>query len=397
MKFGLRTPSLKRSLKARTTGRAKRAVKIALIPGYGKKGMGYVNNPKKAFYNKIYNKTTVGIRDVVNSSSPNAYDTNFEIYEDETNISYSTPIIDIQKYPYSAKMYNATRIFLIIISWFLIFVSCFIMPIGLLFIALSLIFLAVAKTYKKVVKLKKCNETNLPLLSEQYIDEQNEIWETYYKYEYIDIELIRKDFSDFKANQTVDFIISNEKCNLDDKTSIQVLLNDKLIGYINAKGQRQMIFDYLQKDEYMVQAQFSFISDEHTYLRIFYYQLKRHREQKALEAKMKYEEEKASYKRLPPVEFETTLVYNGNDSMQYSISLAKIGDELDFEQDDEDRYLVSNGALDFGYLPKRISDKIQVLADDGYEITKGKIIEILDNSDRLNIKIHLTVEDTNYL
>lgn len=37
MKFGLRTPSLKRSLKARTTGRAKRAVKKALIPGYGKK------------------------------------------------------------------------------------------------------------------------------------------------------------------------------------------------------------------------------------------------------------------------------------------------------------------------------------------------------------------------
>ena len=180
MKFGIRKPSVKRSIKARSTGKLKRSVKKAVNPFYGKKGMGSVNNPKKAFYNKIYNKTTVGIRDVVNSSSANAYDMNFEIYEDETNISYSTPIIDIQKYPYSAKMYNATRIFLIIISWFLIFASCFIMPIGLLFIALSLIFLAVAKTYKKVVKLKKCNETNLPLLSEQYIDEQNEIWETDY-------------------------------------------------------------------------------------------------------------------------------------------------------------------------------------------------------------------------
>ena len=31
MKFGLRTPSLKKSFKARTTGRAKRAVKKALI------------------------------------------------------------------------------------------------------------------------------------------------------------------------------------------------------------------------------------------------------------------------------------------------------------------------------------------------------------------------------
>ena len=39
MKFGMRKPSLKRSFKARTTGRAKRAVKRALIPGYGRKGM----------------------------------------------------------------------------------------------------------------------------------------------------------------------------------------------------------------------------------------------------------------------------------------------------------------------------------------------------------------------
>lgn len=64
MKFGLRTPSLKRSLKARTTGRAKRAVKKALIPGYGKKGMGWIKNPKKAAYNKVYNKTSVSIWDL---------------------------------------------------------------------------------------------------------------------------------------------------------------------------------------------------------------------------------------------------------------------------------------------------------------------------------------------
>lgn len=58
MKFGLRTPSLKRSLSARTKGRATRAVKKTLIPGYGKKGMGWIKNPKKAAYNKVYNKTT---------------------------------------------------------------------------------------------------------------------------------------------------------------------------------------------------------------------------------------------------------------------------------------------------------------------------------------------------
>ena len=64
MKFGVRKPSLKRSFKARTTGRAKRAIKKALIPGYGKKGMGWIRNPKRAAYNKVYHKTTVGIGDL---------------------------------------------------------------------------------------------------------------------------------------------------------------------------------------------------------------------------------------------------------------------------------------------------------------------------------------------
>ena len=64
MKFGLRTPSLKRSFKARTTGRAMRAVIKALIPGYGNKGMGWVKNPKKAAYNKVYNKTSFSLWDI---------------------------------------------------------------------------------------------------------------------------------------------------------------------------------------------------------------------------------------------------------------------------------------------------------------------------------------------
>ena len=64
MKFGMRTTSLKKSFKARTTGKAKRALKKAIIPGYGKKGMGWITNPKKAAYNKIYNKTTFSIFDL---------------------------------------------------------------------------------------------------------------------------------------------------------------------------------------------------------------------------------------------------------------------------------------------------------------------------------------------
>ena len=56
--------NLKKSIKARTTARTKRAIKKALIPGYGKKGMGWIKNPKKAAYNKIYHKTTLSFWDL---------------------------------------------------------------------------------------------------------------------------------------------------------------------------------------------------------------------------------------------------------------------------------------------------------------------------------------------
>ena len=64
MKFGMRKPSIKRSIKARTTGRLKRSVKRSANPLYGKSGMGWLNNPKKAAYNKVYKKTTFSFWDL---------------------------------------------------------------------------------------------------------------------------------------------------------------------------------------------------------------------------------------------------------------------------------------------------------------------------------------------
>lgn len=60
MKYGMRKPNLKSRVKARTTGRAKRAIKRTYSPGYGKKGTGWIKNPKRAAYNKVYTKTTTG-------------------------------------------------------------------------------------------------------------------------------------------------------------------------------------------------------------------------------------------------------------------------------------------------------------------------------------------------
>ena len=64
MKFGMRKPSLKRAVKAATIGKAKRAIKKAVVPCYGQKGAGWIKDPKKAAYNKIYSKTTFGIKDI---------------------------------------------------------------------------------------------------------------------------------------------------------------------------------------------------------------------------------------------------------------------------------------------------------------------------------------------
>ena len=65
MKFGMRKPSLKKSLKARTTGKVKRKIKSAVNPLYGKKGMGLITNPKKSIYNRVYNRTSFSIVDII--------------------------------------------------------------------------------------------------------------------------------------------------------------------------------------------------------------------------------------------------------------------------------------------------------------------------------------------
>lgn len=64
MKFGIRKPSIKKSLKARTTGKLKRSLKKSVNPFYRKKGTGLVTNPKKSIYNKVYKKTSFSIFDL---------------------------------------------------------------------------------------------------------------------------------------------------------------------------------------------------------------------------------------------------------------------------------------------------------------------------------------------
>ena len=64
MKYGVRKPSISKRESARTTGKINRSIKKAVNPMYGKKGYGWINDPKKALYNKVYNKTTIGVDDI---------------------------------------------------------------------------------------------------------------------------------------------------------------------------------------------------------------------------------------------------------------------------------------------------------------------------------------------
>ena len=58
MKFGFRVPSLRKRIAARTSW--KRIVRNSLglkAP----RGWGWITNPRRAAYNRIYNRTTVGL------------------------------------------------------------------------------------------------------------------------------------------------------------------------------------------------------------------------------------------------------------------------------------------------------------------------------------------------
>jgi hypothetical protein len=65
MRSIIRKPSIKKSIKARTTGKLKREIKGSINPLYGKKGIDYITSPKQALKNKIYHKTSFSIVDLI--------------------------------------------------------------------------------------------------------------------------------------------------------------------------------------------------------------------------------------------------------------------------------------------------------------------------------------------
>lgn len=122
MKYGVRKPNVKKSIKARTTGKVKRQVKKAVNPLYGKKGMGIVNDPKKAAYNAVYSRTTVGVSDVMKSASSG---------NGHASASYDAPA-PVKK-EYSDRTYNVCGIILMVLAVVLVLLGLLLLlavPVG---------------------------------------------------------------------------------------------------------------------------------------------------------------------------------------------------------------------------------------------------------------------------
>ena len=141
MKIGMRTPSLKKSLKARTTSKWKRQTKKALIPGYGQKGVGWIKNPKKALYNKVYHKTTFGLSDLFKSSKKR---TKNEKVEHKKSTSTQRTV----------KSNKKTEIVLIIIG---IITFLIIPPIGIFFLIIGILYYI----FKKRATKKQIHRTEI--------------------------------------------------------------------------------------------------------------------------------------------------------------------------------------------------------------------------------------------
>lgn len=117
VKVGIRKPNLKSSIRARTTGRAKRAVKRAVIPGYGKKGMGWVKNPRKAAYNAVYHRTTAGVGDVARAVAGSSKKAGKTVVRAQTAHSPSAPDRTLESSITTVRQANVALVLCILLGY----------------------------------------------------------------------------------------------------------------------------------------------------------------------------------------------------------------------------------------------------------------------------------------
>lgn len=256
MKIGMRKPSLTRSLKARTTSKWKRQAKKAIIPGYGKKGMGWVKNPKKAMYNKVYHKTTFGLSDLFKPSKKRAKNNKQPLQYDSSRQHTSN------------KNKRGSFIFLIV-SLILLFI---VPPLGVLLLLVNFFVFIIKYFSSKKRKVTSSNPSvdkiifheDFLLMGTNYHKEEAEIAADFLSE---GVHYFGKDNKSLKSYmletykpvykynklKTVDVHLLPEPSNPHDQNAIQVLVNNIFVGYIPASIAAQ-ISTYIANPNYRYDA-----------------------------------------------------------------------------------------------------------------------------------------------
>lgn len=252
----MRKPSLTRSLKARTTSKWKRQAKKAIIPGYGKKGMGWVKNPKKAMYNKVYHKTTFGLSDLFKPSKKRAKNNKQPLQYDSSRQHTSN------------KNKRGSFIFLIV-SLILLFI---VPPLGVLLLLVNFFVFIIKYFSSKKRKVTSSNPSvdkiifheDFLLMGTNYHKEEAEIAADFLSG---GIHYFGKDNKSLKSYmletykpvykynklKTVDVHLLPEPSNPHDQNAIQVLVNNIFVGYIPASIAAQ-ISTYIANPNYRYDA-----------------------------------------------------------------------------------------------------------------------------------------------
>lgn len=256
MKIGMRTPSLKKSLKAKTTSKWKRQAKKAIIPGYGKKGVGWIKNPKKAMYNKVYHKTTFGLSDLFKSSKKRAKNNKQPLQYDSSRQHTSN------------KNKRGSFIFLIV-SLILLFI---VPPLGVLLLLVNFFVFIIKYFSSKKRKVTSSNPSvdkiifheDFLLMGTNYHKEEAEIAADFLSE---GVHYFGKDNKSLKSYmletykpvykynklKTVDVHLLPEPSNPHDQNAIQVLVNNIFVGYIPASIAAQ-ISTYIANPNYRYDA-----------------------------------------------------------------------------------------------------------------------------------------------
>lgn len=229
-------------------------------------------------------------------------------------------------------------------------------------------------------------------LTDRHIDQDGKEWISQYYYDEIDIWLTLLKKKKYYVNQPVTLIVCNTSNDMMEMDSVKVMVDDFLLGYIPAIGQRRMIRDYSWTEEKLVLAQISVITFSKVSLRIVYYKSKKQLERQAAQ----YEIEKSLYERMLPKAFTTMLVGNKGEQMQFELSHIKVGMCVECNEDDE-RYLVeTHDSWQLGYVPKKITNEIEKLINLGYEISGCEVIDVISEDGKINVKVKIQLLDLNY-